>query len=222
MPWEWGWKSVFFFFCFGFRVKITYICLVTKSCLGMKSFFFLCLSLLLATGVARAQEIDCPEPDFIGEVLFVDPETGATVKLEKQTVMLQSRVNATGIMFGIGKSKTKLVIDGPSAAVRLDKAKPIRFIVKAVDNQTDPMAIINIFRFDNNKKQRLAETASVSSFGSVKSNKLDYLPFTGKKYGESSYLLTLDKQEPGEYGITVQNPNNRDEKNVIVATFAIE
>ncbi len=176
----------------------------------------------MATGMLCAQEINCPEPDFIGEVVFVDPQTGETAKLEKQTVMLRSRVNATGIMFGIGKSTTKLVIEGPSAAVRLDGSKPIRLIVKAVDNHTDPLAIINIFRFESTKKQRLAETASVSSFGSVKSNKLDYVPFTGKKYGESSYLLTLDERKPGEYGITIQNPNNRDEKNVIVATFAIE
>lgn len=188
----------------------------------MKRLLFIGLSLFVATGILRAQEIDVAEPDFIGEVFAVNPEDGSVAKLEKQTVMLQSKVNATGIMFGIGKSKTKLVIDGPSAAVRLDRSKPIYLVVKAVDNQTDPMAIINIFGFESTKKQRLAETASVSSFGSVKSNKLNYVPFTGKKYGESSYLLTLDKREPGEYGITVQNPNNRDEKNVIVATFAIE
>ena len=115
-----------------------------------------------------------------------------------------------------------MIVEGPSAAVRLDGSKPIRLIVKAVDNDTDPMAIINIFRFEHSKKQRLAELSSVSTFGSVKSNKLDYVPFTGRKYGESSYLLTLDKREPGEYGITVRNPNNLDEKSVIVSTFAIE
>lgn len=188
----------------------------------MKKVFFLLACLVAAVAGVHGQEIAVPEPDFIGETLFVNPDDGSSVKLEKHTVMLRTRVNATGIMFGVGKAKTKLVVDGPSAAVRLDKSKPIRLIVKAVDNQTDPMAIVNIFRFESSKKQRLAETASVSSFGSVKSNKLDYVPFAGKKYGESSYLLVLEAREPGEYGITVMNPNNRDEKNVIVSTFAIE
>ncbi|WP_281671712.1 hypothetical protein [Rikenella microfusus] len=186
-----------------------------------KLCFLFCLALFAVSGL-RAQEIDCPEPDFIGETVFVNPDDGTPVKLEKQTVLLRSRVNATGIMFGIGKAKTKMIVEGPSAAVRLDGSKPIRLIVKAVDNDTDPMAIINIFRFEHSKKQRLAELSSVSSFGSVKSNKLDYVPFTGQKYGESSYLLTLDEREPGEYGITVRNPNNLDEKSVIVSTFAIE
>lgn len=191
----------------------------------MKKFYlFLCLA-LLAVPTLQAQEapeITCSEPEFIGEVFFVNPDDGTPVKLEKQTVMMRSRVNATGIIFGIGKAKTKMVVEGTSAAVRLDGSKPIQMIVRAVDNNTDPMAIINIFRFECSKKQRLAELASVSTFGSVKTGKLDYVSYSGKKYGESSYLLTLDKCEPGEYGITVQNPNMQDEKSVIVSTFAVE
>lgn len=170
----------------------------------------------------ESAEITCPEPEFIGETLFVNPDDGSPVQLEKQTVMMRSRVNATGIIFGIGKAKTKMIIEGTQAAVRVDGSKPIRLIVRAVDNQTDPLAIINIFRFECSKKQRLAELASVSTFGSVKTGKLDYVPYSGRKYGESSYLLTLEAHEPGEYGITVQNPNMQDEKSVIVSTFAIE
>lgn len=188
----------------------------------MKRLLFITLSFIFVAG-AYAQEVTCPEPEFIGEVIAVNPRDGSTINLEKQTVMLRTRANATALVFGIGKAKTKLVIEGGNAAVRLNKEKPILLIVKAVDNRTDPMAIINVFRFESTKKQRLAELSSVSSFGSVKSNKLDYLPFTGKKYGESSYLLKLSEDcEPGEYGVTVKNPNSLDEKSVIVATFAIE
>ena len=102
------------------------------------------------------------------------------------------------------------------------KDDDIRFIVKAVDNATDPISIINIFRFETNKKKRLAELASVSTFGSVKSNKLERLRFSAEKYGEKSYLLTLIDKPAGEYGITVSNPNSLDEKGTIVSTFAIE
>ena len=36
------------------------------------------------------------------------------------------------------------------------------------------------------------------------------------------YYLTLDESPVGEYGITVSNPNNIDEKMVIVSTFGID
>ena len=91
-----------------------------------------------------------------------------------------------------------------------------------MDNATDPMSIVNVFRFETTKKRRLAEVASASTFGSVKSNKLERLRFDACKYGESSYLLTLLDKPAGEFGITVSNPNHVDEKQTIVSTFAIE
>lgn len=51
---------------------------------------------------------------------------------------------------------------------------------------------------------------------------MDFVDFTAKKYGESSYLIEINHLEPGEYGITVTNPNNKDEKNLIVSCFGID
>lgn len=186
----------------------------------MKKLF--CTALLgLFLGGAFAQTPQIAEPDFIGEVVTILPD-GNTSKLEKETVLLRTRANASAQIFGIGKAKTKLIIDTPEAAVRLKGDNDIRFIVKAVDNATDPISIINVFRFETNKKKRLAELSSVSSFGSVKSNKLERLRFSAEKYGEKSYLLTLIDKPAGEYGITVSNPNSLDEKGTIVSTFAIK
>ena len=177
-------------------------------------------ALLLLAGATQAQTIPetTPEPEFIGEIVTVRPD-GTVAKLEKQ---MRTRANASAVIFGIGKAKTKLIIEGPKAGVRLTAGQPASFIVRAVDNATDPMSIINVFRFEAKKDKRMAEMASVSSFGSVKSNKLERLSFTGRKFGESSYLITLDETPAGEYGITVSNPNNLDEKQVIVSTFAID
>lgn len=176
-----------------------------------------CLLLLPATCscciFAQAPEI--PEPDFIGEVITIHPD-GNPGKLEKETVLLRTRANASATIFGIGKAKTKLIIDSPEAAVRLRGEQDIRFIIKAVDNATDPISIINIFRFDVSKKKRLAEVSSVSPFGSVKSNKLERPRFSAEKYSGKSYLLSLTDKPAGEFGITVSNPNNRDEKDMIV------
>ncbi len=179
--------------------------------------------LLLTVNATRAQTPleTAPEPEFIGEIVTVLPD-GAVAKLEKQSVQMRTRANASAVIFGIGKAKTKLIIDGPKAGVRLTASQPVSFIVRAVDNATDPMSIINVFRFEAKKDKRMAEMASVSSFGSVKSNKLERLSFTGRKFGANSYLITLDQTPAGEYGITVSNPNNLDEKQVIVSTFAID
>ena len=186
-------------------------------------------ALLLLAGAAQAQTIPetTPEPEFIGEIVTVRPD-GTVAKLEKQSVQMRTRANASAVIFGIGKAKTKLIIEGPKAGVRLTAGQPASFIVRAVDNATDPMSIINVFRFEAKKDKRRKgakneyEMASVSSFGSVKSNKLERLSFTGRKFGESSYLITLDETPAGEYGITISNPNNIDEKQVIVSTFAID
>lgn len=185
----------------------------------MKKLFYAAL-LGAFLGFAPAQAIEIPEPDFIGEVVAIQPD-GATSKLEKETVLVRTRANASATILGIGKAKTKIIIDTPEAAVRLKAGDEIRFIVKAVDNATDPISIINVFRFEASKKRRLAELSSVSSFGSVKANKLERLRFSAEKYGEKSYLLTLIDKPAGEFGITVSNPNNLDEKGMIVSTFAI-
>lgn len=185
----------------------------------MKKLLMLAASILGAATI-WAQTAAFPEPDFIGEVVAVRPD-GTTVKLEKETVQMRTRANASALIIGIGKAKSKIVIESPAAAVRLNASEPIRFIVKAVDNNSDPISIINIFRFDVTKKRRLAEVASASTFGSVKSNKLERLRFEAVKYGETSYLITLVDRPAGEFGITVSNPNHVDEKQSIVATFAI-
>jgi len=169
----------------------------------------------------EAQTVTLPEPDFIGEVVAVLPD-GSGETLEKETVQMRTRMGAGVFIAGIGKAKTKIIIESPAAAVRLHAADEIRFIIKAVDNATDPMSIINVFRFETTKKRRMAEVASASTFGSVKSNKLERLRFSAGKYGESSYLLTLKDKAAGEFGITVTNPNHVDEKQMIVSTFAID
>lgn len=58
------------------------------------------------------------------------------------------------------------------------------------------------------------------TFGVAKNNNLDYVSFTAKKYGQNSNILKLAGMEPGEYGVMVSNPNNRDEKQTVVSTFS--
>lgn len=146
---------------------------------------------------------------------------GSAKKLEKHNVKMRTGAGVYIAGFAASKSKTKVIIDGGSAGVRFQNDKPIALVVRAQDNKADPMSIVRVFRMKANKKQRAAVISAVGTF-SVTSNQMEYLPFSAKKYGESSYYLTFDQTPAGEYGIIVSNPNNVDEKMVIVSTFAID
>lgn len=185
----------------------------------MKKILSSLFMILIVTVNAQAQTVQ--EPDFVGECIMVKKDD-STLPLEKQ--LSQNRVVAsTGlILTGFGKVRSQIQIDGCCSATKINKDDQVKLIIRNVDNMTDPLAIIQIFKMEVKKKYRRAELASVNSFGSAKSNNLDYVSFTGKKFGTSSYLLTMTSAlTPGEYGITISNPNALDQKQTVVSTFAV-
>lgn len=160
------------------------------------------------------------KPDFVGECLLVTGEDTA-IPLEKH--LAQGRtVGSTGLhLTGIGKVRDQIQIEGCCSSVKVRKNDNVQIIVRNSDNQADPMSIIKIFKFEPKKKFRRAEMASMSTFGTTKRNNLNYVAFTGKKYGASSYILSLSSLTSGEYGVIISNPNNIDEKQTVVSTFAV-
>ena len=184
-----------------------------------KKFLYLTalMAVMLGGGNAMAQSL---EPEFEGEVVAVFPD-GTSGKLEKHTVRIKTGAGVYIAGFAAAKQKTKVVIDGGTASVRMDGSQPVELIVRAKDNKADPMSIVRVFRMKSNKKQRSAVIAAAGTFNTT-SNDMEYLPFEAKKYGESSYLLTFEQRPAGEYGVIISNPNNVDEKMVIVSTFGID
>ena len=175
---------------------------------------FLFLGMVLSTVLVTAQEVE--EPEFAGEVVVIRANK-TSAPLEKQISQSRSALSAGAILVGIGKYKTQLQIAGCCSTVKLNNGESIKFIVRAVDNNTDPLAIIKIFKFESKSKYRRAEVASTNTFGTTKTNNLNYVSFSAKRYGKSSYIITpLVALEPGEYGITVSNPNAVDEKQTVV------
>ncbi|MDR0825417.1 MAG: hypothetical protein LBN74_10010 [Prevotella sp.] len=173
-------------------------------------------------GNLYSQDINISEPDFMGEVLYVNPATGTGQLLEKSPVQLKSKLGASAYIVGIGSAKTRMTIKGCCSSVRIHQGGDLQFIIKAVDNKTDPLSIIKLFRMESKKNERRAEVASVSTFGGSSSNNLELLPFVAKKYGESSYLITISRVEQGEYGAIVLNPNALDEKATIISCFGVD
>lgn len=182
----------------------------------MKKILFTLFALVLASGIAA----QIPEPDFIGEVLAIHSD-GTAEKLEKHNVKMRTGAGVYIAGLAVNKSKTKILVAGSQANVRFAADEPVNLIVRAVDNKTDPMSIVRVFAMKNNRKQRSAVISAVGSFN-VTSNDMEYLPFTAEKYGENSYYLTFGDAPAGEYGIIVTNPNNVDEKMIIVSAFGID
>lgn len=85
--------------------------------------------------------------------------------------------------------------------------------MRAVDNETDPLSVINLFKFEKTSKARKAEVAFAGTFSGTSENNIDFVDFSAEKYGKSSYLITVETLEAGsEYGLIVRNPNNLVEK----------
>ena len=90
-------------------------------------------------------------------------------------------------------------------------------IIRVPDNRLDPMSSISVFRFKVKKKMRIAEYASVGTFGDRQTNTLERQPFTSRRFGNSSYLIILKGVQVGEYGITVDAPGS-----LTVSTFGVD
>tara|TARA_R110000796_G_scaffold37722_4_gene95228 strand:+ start:129117 stop:129674 length:558 start_codon:yes stop_codon:yes gene_type:complete len=162
------------------------------------------------------------EPTFSGEAFIIENDN-SILNLEKEQVQFKTKAGVGLYLSGIGKVKTKIDIPGCCSSTNYNPSNEIKLVVRAVDNETDPLSIIQIFKFTKKKNKRLAELASFGTFSGGSSNNLDYLKFTAEKYGEKSYILTITEfDSENEYGVIVNNPNSLDQKNTIVSTFGIK
>jgi len=183
------------------------------------------IALVLFCGLAvfaqdvQSQEKPTKEPEFIGEVYSLKSD-GTFVQLDKEIGDFTSGISWSSNSF----NALTLKIEGGSAKTRFPSNEPLQLVVRAVDNNSDPLSIISIYKFKANKNKRTFLLGKDNSGTLLKSktNSKGIIRFTGKKYGISSYLITLNDLEAGEYGIVVSNPNSRDEKRTIVSCFGID
>lgn len=184
----------------------------------MKKVLFFALLMVLGCVSAFGQ---ANEPEFIGEVNLVTDDGKATL-LDKEAIQIKTKAGASLYIVGIGSVKSRITIKSPKAAARVKDGEPFNLIVRGDDNDSDPMAVIDLFQFEVKGKQRRAEMSKSNTFGGTSEGNMKRVKFTAKRYGKSSYILTMPSIGPGEYGVIVRNPNNRDEKSVIVACFGVD
>lgn len=192
----------------------------------MKKLFFSIAALALAAS-SNAQQVAAQEPEFIGSYCILTSDSTYVVlpkengKVEKHQNKFSkfskiagavSDLGFAGGMVGLstgsmaGLEGMDIAFAGGKSAYSIKKdGKDIRLLIKVEKNDYDPMGIYRIVRFKASKKDRRIQwlTLQPAVLGSSDAQKKGYLSFSGHKYGNQSYLLTIpaSELEPGEYGI---------------------
>lgn len=190
-----------------------------KNAMRMKRIFSLLIAIIAILCFTPKGQAQITEPKFIGEAVMVLPDS-TSKKLDKEFAQFRSGIswstNAWDALY--------LKIESGKAALRLPKGSQPIIIVKAADNNSDPMSIINVYKFKakKNKRETMIARSNEGTTGSSYNVTKNLIPFSGDKYGDSSYIIELPQLEPGEYGIIVTNPNSLDQKRAVVSCFAID
>lgn len=183
----------------------------------MKRLIF--LTILSAAGfIASAERF---EPQWVGEVavLKIDGDT-ISIPTEKSIPKIKTSSSAGRIIVGIGNVRRKAVFKNGRSSTQLQPGDAVSIVVKCKDNDIDPTTFIQVVKFEEKKKERKTELANVNWLGNVSEGNMELVSFDGKRYGESSYILTFPANE-GEYGVRVLNPNEQDEKPPLFYCFGI-
>ncbi|HPI43702.1 MAG TPA: hypothetical protein PLH91_00590 [Tenuifilaceae bacterium] len=169
--------------------------------------FFLALLPLFSTG----QNVSIKEPEFIGNVVFVNDTIGEGLPLEYQKATLKVKSNsATYIPFAnlaAGKTSSNYIVSGIQSSLIVRKNNNLQFVLRYSSNDEDPRALIKVYKFKTDKKNRFIEVYKVSSMGKQQETEDVNINFKASKYGDNSYLINIPSLEVGEYGITTIEGN---------------
>ena len=200
---------------------ITLLCFIN---LGLLAFKFLTSSPI-------------KEPEFINSYCIMTsddsfeslPREIGTIKRHENIVSnttggvgnVYSSVTTAGELAG-SKGKDIVLEGGHSSYVVPKDMKTISLVIKAKDNELDPMGLYRIVRFNASKKDRRIQWMEFPPvlLASEKAQKSGYVNFIAHQYGSQSYTLTFPENEmiPGEYGIFLSTINGT---TIPIGTFSI-
>jgi len=99
----------------------------------------------------------------------------------------------------------------------------VQFIVRGVDNDTDPFQVISIFEYEEESRDRVVKMGEANHTYGSSSAGIEQSPIEVKKFGEHSYLVKMQKKEEGEYGIMYTNPiTSNGLSNIVIYSFGIK
>jgi len=153
----------------------------------MKRNLLILSFLLFSIAQANCQKetnIRIAEPEFSGTAVFVNDTVGKGVLLEQQTPEMGGVVTL------------KYLLKYCCSSVFADTINS-QFIVKVSDNTINPYDVISIvkLKIENNKR-------------TWKFSNPETVEFKAKKYGTSSYIISIPRFPLGQYGIYFKKNNS--------------
>lgn len=155
----------------------------------------------LASMTANAQKMT--EPEWVGQVNYVNADSTVTL-LELENTEMKSKAN--GLSFVpvagtfLGKGQTFLQVKGAKSKTKIS-GDGIQLIVRVKENDEDPKTKVGIIKLEAKKKDRRYLMAEAGLFSFKNKTAFSDFKFDAKKFGKSSYIIKVEKLEPGEYGI---------------------
>ena len=184
----------------------------------MKNLKLLGLLIIAIATCITSIKAQVSEPGFVGEAYQLKSDSSA-VPLDKEIADYTAGVSWSSNSW----NALSIEIRGAKSQTRFSSDEPLKIVVRTADNNSDPLAIISIYKFKakNNKRTVVLSEDNSGTLMKSRTNSKDMVRFNGKKFGTSSYIIELTNLKPGEYGIIVSNPNSRDEKRTVVSCFGI-
>lgn len=173
-------------------------------------------TLFLATTFGYAQNIS--EPEYKGQVAIVNADSTTTL-LQKEVGEHKAKSSAFGMIPIPGsslldKTKAYLSVKGAESPNKIS-TKQFSLIIRVKDNSEEPKNAFGIFKFETKKKERRFQLLDFG-FGKASTNtNFTTVDYDVKKFGTSSYLVTLSNLEAGEYGVVAGDFSS-------IATFSIK
>ena len=168
------------------------------------------MTMLVISSSASAQNVK--EPEYNGQVAVLQ-EDSSLVVLQKEVAQMKTKTSGFGYIPIPGsslldKGKSFLQVKGNVSPNKVSQGK-VTLVIRVKDNNEEPKNAIGVFQFETKKKERKYQLAEVGVLSGMKAtmsfNTVDY---EVKKWGTSSYLVTIEHLQPGEYGVTTADLGN--------------
>ena len=167
-------------------------------------------ALFLTATLGFAQNIT--EPEYKGQVAVINADSTTTL-LQKETGEHKAKSSAFALV-PIDRTKAYLTVKGAESPNKIS-SKKFSLIIRVKDNSEEPKNAFGIFKFETKKKERRFKMADIGFGSASATTNFTTVDYEAKKYGSSSYLVTLHDLPSGEYGVVANGFDS-------IATFSVK
>ena len=183
----------------------------------MKKLIFSITALVLTASV-HAQQVTVQEPEYKGQVAVINADSTTTL-LQKENGVHKAKSSAFSLVPIPGASlldrtKAYLTVKGAESPNKIS-SKKFSLIIRVKDNSEEPKNAFGIFKFETKKKERRFKMADIGFGSASATTNFTTVDYEAKKYGSSSYLVTLHDLPAGEYGVVANGFDS-------ISTFSVK